>query len=144
MAQDFMIGELAKRTDTKVQTIRYYEEIGVMPKAIRAENNRRLYDETHLERLTFIRHSRELGFSLDDIRNLLTLADQPDKPCDEVDTIANNHLREVENKIASLQVLQTELQRMISYCTGGVVSDCRIIKVLADHNLCREHRDPLR
>ena len=144
MIQDFMIGELAKRADTKVQTIRYYEEIGVMPKAIRAANNRRLYNENHLERLTFIRHSRELGFSLDDIRNLLELSDQPDRPCKEVDAIARGHLKEVERKIATLQVMQAELKRMISHCSGGVVSDCRIIKVLADHNLCREHRDPFR
>ena len=140
MAGDFMIGELAKRADTKVQTIRYYEDIGVMPKAIRAANNRRLYDETHLERLTFVRHSRELGFSLDDIRNLLELSDQPDRPCEEVDAIARAHLDSVESKIASLQVLQDELRRMINHCSGGDVSDCRIIEVLANHNLCQSHK----
>lgn len=140
MAGDFMIGELAKRADTKVQTIRYYEDIGVMPKAIRAANNRRLYDETHLERLTFVRHSRELGFSLDDIRNLLELSDQPDRPCEEVDAIARAHLDSVECKIASLQVLQDELRRMINHCSGGDVSDCRIIEVLANHNLCQSHK----
>ncbi|TNE64623.1 MAG: MerR family transcriptional regulator [Alphaproteobacteria bacterium] len=134
-----MIGELAKRTDTKVQTIRYYEDIGVMPRAIRAENNRRLYNDTHLERLTFVRHSRELGFSLDDIRNLLELADQPNRPCGEVDAIARQHLNAVERKIASLQVLQAELKRMIDKCSGGAISDCRIIQVLADHSLCQCH-----
>lgn len=139
MAQEFMIGELARRTETKVQTIRYYEEIGVMPQAIRAANNRRLYDDAHLERLTFIRHSRELGFSLDDIRNLLELSDQPARPCGEVDAIARQHLNTVETKIASLQVLQAELKRMINNCSGGAISDCRIIKVLADHSLCSEH-----
>lgn len=140
MTQELMIGELAKRADTKVQTIRYYEGIGVMPKAIRAANNRRLYDETHLERLTFVRHSRELGFSLDDIRNLLELSDQPDRPCEEVDAIARAHLDSVESKIASLQVLQDELRRMINHCSGGHVSDCRIIEVLANHNLCQSHK----
>ncbi|WCL52898.1 MerR family transcriptional regulator [Gimibacter soli] len=139
MAQDFMIGELAKRTDTKVQTIRYYEEIGVMPKAIRTTNNRRVYNEIHLERLTFIRHSRELGFSLDDIRNLLEFSDQPDRPCEEVDAIARAHLKRVDRKIAALEVMQTELKRMINHCSGGTISDCRIIKVLADHSLCQEH-----
>jgi len=139
MAQDFMIGELSKRTNTKVQTIRYYEEIGVMPKAIRAENNRRLYNETHLERLTFIRHSRELGFSLDDIRNLLELSDLPDRPCEEVDAIARGHLKDVERKIAALQVMQAELKRMITNCSGETISDCRIIEVLADHSLCQAH-----
>jgi len=141
MSRDFMIGELAKRTDTKVQTIRYYEEIGVMPKAVRANNNRRLYNESHLERLTFVRHSRELGFSLDDIRNLLKLSDQPDRPCEEVDAIARGHLANVEGKIASLQVLKAELERMVRHCKGGTVSDCQIIKVLADHNLCKVHKD---
>lgn len=139
MVQDFMIGELSKRTDTKVQTIRYYEEIGVMPKAIRAANNRRLYNETHLDRLTFIRHSRELGFSLDNIRNLLEFSDQPGRSCEEVDAIARGHLKEVERKIAALQVMQVELKRMITNCSGETISDCRIIKVLADHSLCQEH-----
>jgi len=139
MPGEFMIGALAKRTGTKVQTIRYYEEIGVMPKATRAPNNRRLYDERHLERLTFIRHSRDLGFSLDDIRNLLELADQPDRPCEEVDAIAREHLKGVERKIAALRVMQAELKRMITHCSGETVSGCKIIKVLADHSLCKEH-----
>lgn len=139
MAREFMIGELAKRTNTKVQTIRYYEDIGVMPKAVRAANNRRLYDDNHLKRLTFIRHSRELGFSLGDIRNLLELSDQLDRPCGEVDAIAREHLSTVENKIASLRVFQAELTRMINNCSGGTISDCRIIQVLADHSQCKEH-----
>lgn len=134
-----MIGELAKKTGTKVQTIRYYEDIGVMPLPARAANNRRLYKKTHLERLTFIRHSRELGFSLDDIRNLLALADQPGRSCNDVDVIARDHLRDVERKIASLRILEAELRRMIDHCSGGNVADCRIVKVLADHNLCEMH-----
>lgn len=111
-----------------------------MPPAVRAANNRRMYDDSHLMRLSFIRHSRELGFSLDDIRSLLALADQPDRPCSEVDEIACNHLSEVERKISSLKVLESELRRMISHCAGGTVSDCRVIKVLADHDLCEEHK----
>ncbi|WP_339864814.1 helix-turn-helix domain-containing protein [Paremcibacter congregatus] len=139
MTKDFMIGELAKRTGSKVPTIRYYEEIGVMPLAARAANNRRIYNEKHLERLNFICHCRELGFSLDEIRNLLDLSDHPSRSCNEVDYIARNHLKEVEQKIASLSVLKSELNRMISHCEGGTISDCRIIKVLADHTLCEEH-----
>ena len=139
MTQDFMIGELAKKTCTKVQTIRYYEGIGVMPTPERAANNRRFYNNSHLERLTFIRHSRDLGFSLDDIRNLLALADQPDMPCDQIDTIARDHLLEVEQKIATLNLLQAELERMIRHCSGGTTSECRIIKVLADHSFCKSH-----
>jgi len=139
MPEEFMIGELARRTGCKVPTIRYYEEIGVMPLAARASNNRRIYNVKHFERLNFICHCRELGFSLDEIRNLLGLADHPSQSCTEVDYIARNHLKEVEQKIASLSVLKSELNRMINHCEGGTISDCRIIKVLADHNLCKEH-----
>ena len=128
-----MIGALAKRAGSNVQTVRYYEKIGVMPPAQRAANNRRIYDHKHLERLTFVRHCRELGFSLDDVRNLLGLVDQPDRPCDEIDTIARNHLEDVDTKIAALKIMRTELQRMISECAGERVSNCNIVKVLADH-----------
>jgi len=128
-----MIGALAKRAGSNVQTVRYYEKIGVMPPAQRAANNRRIYDNKHLERLTFVRHCRELGFSLDDVRNLLGLVDQPDRPCDEIDTIARNHLEDVDTKIAALKIMRTELQRMISECAGERVSNCNIVKVLADH-----------
>ena len=134
-----MIGELASLTGAKVPTIRYYEEIGVMPPAVRAANNRRIYGHKHLERLTFIRHCRDLGFSLGAIRNLLDFADHPARSCAEVDDIARNHLKEVDQKIASLSVLRSELKRMLSQCEGGTVAKCRIIKVLADHSLCRDH-----
>jgi len=134
-----MIGELAGLTGAKVPTIRYYEEIGVMPRAERAANNRRIYTHKHLERLTFIRHCRELGFSLDAIRDLLDFADHPARSCAEVDDIARNHLKEVDQKIASLSVLKSELNRMLSQCEGGTVAKCRIIKVLADHSLCQDH-----
>ena len=139
MPEEFMIGELAKRTSCKVPTIRYYEQVGIMPLATRATNNRRIYNQKHVERLSFICHCRELGFSLNKIRELLELADQPSRPCIEVDIIARNHLREIKQKIKSLTVLKSELNRMISNCEGATVSDCRIIKVLADHNLCKEH-----
>jgi len=135
----FMIGELARLTGAKVPTIRYYEEIGVMPRAERAANNRRVYNHKHLERLTFIRHCRELGFSLDAIRDLLDFADHPARSCAEVDDIARNHLKEVDQKIASLSVLKSELNRMLSQCEGGTVAKCRIIKVLADHSLSQDH-----
>jgi len=141
MAYDFMIGALAKRAECKVQTIRYYEEIGVMPPPLRAANNRRIYNDTHLERLTFIRHSRSLGFSLDTIRELLALADEEARPCAEVDAIARGHLDEVERKIAALQTLESELKRMVNQCAGGTVANCRIIKVLADHSLCTQHEE---
>ncbi|HEC01646.1 MAG TPA: MerR family transcriptional regulator [Sphingomonadales bacterium] len=135
----FMIGDLARLTGTKIPTIRYYEEINVMPRAERAANNRRIYSYKHLERLTFIRHCRDLGFSLNEVRALLGFADHPARSCAEVDDIARSHLQNVEQKIATLTILKSELNRMINQCEGGTVAKCRIIKVLADHSLCQDH-----
>jgi DNA-binding transcriptional MerR regulator len=124
-----------------VQTIRYYEQIGLLPPAARSEGNQRLYTEAFAERLCFVRHCRELGFSLDAIRELLSLADHPDRPCAAADRIAETHLREVQQRIARLRALQSELRRMIAECRGGRIADCRIIEVLADHRhrLCQDH-----
>ena len=130
------IGWLAKQTNTKIQTIRYYEEIGLLPLPPRSEGNRRLYGHEHADRLAFVRHSRELGFSLDQIRELLALSDSPDRPCDEVDAIAQTHLKNVQNKLARLQGFEKELKRMVGECAGGRVSACRIIEVLSNHSLC--------
>lgn len=87
------IGTLAKKAGTKVQTIRYYEQIGLMYVPGRTEGGQRRYAETELDRLSFIRHSRQLGFSLDAIRELLHLSDHPDRPCDEADAIARRQLK---------------------------------------------------
>lgn len=133
-ARDMTIGPLARRTGCKVQTIRYYEEIGLMPPAPRTAGNHRVYSSRHVERLSFVRHGRELGFSLDRIRELLALGDDPGRSCEEVDHIARTHLDDVERKIARLRSLRAELKRMISACGGGRVGDCRIIEVLADHS----------
>ena len=89
-----------------------------------------------MERLKFVRHSRALGFSLDQIRELLALSDDPKRPCDEIDAIARKHLEDVERKIIRLEGMKKELGRMVSECAGDKVSACRIIKVLSDHDLC--------
>nr|WP_320134758.1 helix-turn-helix domain-containing protein [uncultured Amphritea sp.] len=136
MAQQFSIGEMAKVGNCKVQTIRYYEEIGMLLKPGRTVGNQRIYSQAHRDRLNFIRHSRELGFSLAQIRTILALNDDPSHCCAEVDKIARAHLSEVESKIARLDDMRTELQRMIGACAGGLVSDCRIIEALSDHRLC--------
>ena len=130
------IGELAKATGTKVETVRYYERIGLLPAAERTSANYRSYTAAHVDRLRFIRHARGLGFDIADIRSLLDLADEPGRDCSEVDRIASGHLHAVEAKIAQLERLRGELGRMISQCRGGSVSSCRIIQVLADHELC--------
>ena len=132
----FPIGELARRTAVKVPTIRYYEQIGLLPEAPRSDGNRRLYGSTEVERLNFIRHARDLGFEIEDIRELLAMAAQPQSSCHQVDSIANNHLAEIERRIASLTALKRELTRMIEECGHGRVCDCRIIEALADHSQC--------
>jgi DNA-binding transcriptional MerR regulator len=128
------IGELAKRTGSKVQTIRWYEQQGLLPAPARSQGNQRRYGRRHLERLAFIRHARELGFGLDAIRELLTLADAPDQSCARADAIAQAHLREVESRIARLEALKAELARMVAACAHGRVESCRVIEVLADHS----------
>jgi Cu(I)-responsive transcriptional regulator len=136
MNPEYSIGQMARAGDCKVQTIRYYEQKGLLPEPQRTPGNQRIYSQAHYDRLRFIRHGRELGFSLDRIRQILDLSDDSTKPCATVDMIAREHLREVESKIERLQSMKGELQRMISECAGDRVSECRIVKVLADHDLC--------
>ena len=124
------IGELAARTGCKVQTIRYYEQIGLLPEALRTEGNQRRFGPSHLDRLAFIRHSRELGFPLETVRELLDLADDPERSCKAADRIAKRQLQQVESRIARLEA---ELQRMIRQCRGSRIADCRIIEALASH-----------
>lgn len=133
-AVDLTIGKLAAATGTTVQTIRHYERIGLLPRAPRTGGNQRRYRRTHLERLAFVRHARELGFSLDAIRELLDLADDPHRPCAEADGIAQSHLRTVRSRIERLRALECELQAMIAQCAGGRIETCRIIEVLSDHS----------
>lgn len=133
------IGCAAKETGVKVPTIRYYEDVGLLQRAPRTDSNRRLYGPHDLARLRFIRHARELGFDVDDIRALLALQSDPQQTCDEVDAIARAHLTEVERRIESLQALKRELERMIKGCRRGRVAQCRIIEVLQDHAQCAHH-----
>ena len=133
MAEILGIGVLAKRAATKVQTIRFYEQEGLMPQPARSDGGQRRYTAAHADRLAFIRHARELGFPLDAIRELLKLVDKPDQPCEQVDRVARDVLADVEAKIARLESLRGELRRMVRQCRHGRVSDCRVIKVLADH-----------
>ena len=139
------IGDLARETGCKVQTIRYYEQIGLIPEADRSAGNHRLYNPADRDRLAFVRHARELGFSLDAIRELLALADHPAQPCEGADAIARAQLEQVEARIARLDSLKRELRRMIEQCEGGNIAHCRVIEVLADHNKCLDegHADPV-
>lgn len=130
------IGSLAQKTGTKVQTIRYYEQIGMMPEPGRTAGGQRRYGDPELDRLAFIRHARQLGFSLEAIRELLDLSDQPDRPCHEADAIARRQLKQVEQRLARLEALRTELKRMVHDCSGGQTADCRVLEVLRDHSEC--------
>ena len=133
---DMPIGELSRRTGVKVPTIRYYESVGLMPPAPRTESNRRTYGADGVRQLRFIRHARELGFEVDAIRQLITLADRPASPCGEVDAIAREHLADIDGKVARLTALRAEVQHMIDQCACGEIKDCRIIEVLSDHGEC--------
>jgi len=127
----FSIGALAKATGTKVETVRWYERVGLLPAPARTSGNYRTYGAAHLGRLSFIRRARDLGFSLDQIRALLDIAEQQDRSCEAVDVIAREHLDEVDRKIADLQALRRELDFLIGQCRRGKVAECRIIEALA-------------
>jgi len=130
------IGELSRLTGVKVPTIRFYEQIGLIDQPPRTDGNQRRYGKPEVERLNFIRHARELGFEVGDIRELLDMSGKPQASCHEADSIARNHLSEIDRRIASLTALRTELSRMVDECHHGHICDCRIIEVLADHSQC--------
>ena len=134
--KEYSIGTLSSETGCKVPTIRYYEQVGLMPAPARTQGNQRRYNESHRQRLIFIRHSRDLGFSPNDIRELLTLSDDPDQSCKEADAIAQRQLDTVELRLAQLEALKTELEHMVHQCKGGTIASCQIIETLSDHELC--------
>ena len=128
----FTIGKLARETGVKVVTIRYYEQVGLMPVAPRTDGNYRMYTLEHRRRLHFIRRCRDLGFTLDQVRDLLRLSSERMQACAEVDRIAEQHRRTVEEKLADLTRLASELRRLSACCRGkGLIADCRIIEALS-------------
>lgn len=124
------IGELARTTSTKVETIRFYEKIGLLPEPGRTAGNYRDYGAAHLARLSFIRRARDLGFTLDQVRALLSLSDDRSRSCGAVDTVARAHLAQIDQKIADLRALRRELDELIGQCSQGSISECRIIEAL--------------
>lgn len=137
MSNRLSIGDLSRHTGCTAQTIRHYERIGVMPPPRRTAGNQRRYTARHRDRLSFIRHARELGFSLEQIRELLTLTDYPDQSCAEIDRIARVNLAAIESRLRRLELLRGELRRMASACRGGRIADCRVIRVLSLHEQCQ-------
>lgn len=125
------IGELARAVGAKAETVRYYESIGILPEPLRLGTGMyRAYTAEHVGRLSFIRRARDLGFSLDQVRDLLALSDQKERACETVDAIAGEHLKEVERKIRDLQVLRKELASLVGQCRQGTVAECRIVEAL--------------
>jgi DNA-binding transcriptional MerR regulator len=137
------IGTRAKRSGTKVQTIRYHRQIGLMPEAGRSEGGQHGYGTADLDRLSFIRHARQPGFGLHAIRELRDLGDHPNRPCEEANAIARRQLRHVDQRMARLQALRTELQVMVHDCGGGRSADCRVLDVLRDHSECLTEHDEI-
>lgn len=135
------IGDLSRRTGVKVPTIRYYEQTGLIEAPDRSAGNQRRYDRASLERLTFIRHARDLGLGIGAIRELIELSGHPEKPCERADEIAREHLGEVRARIERLRRLESELQRITESCDNDAVADCHVLRSLSDHSLCEsEHR----
>jgi len=124
------IGALSKRTSCNIETIRYYEKAGLLPVPARSPGGYRLYGNEHLKRLTFIRRARALGFSIDEVRKLLRLADERKRPCAEVRVIAGAHLREVQAKIGDLRAMERVLNETVAQCADGKRSDCPLIEAL--------------
>lgn len=128
---DLRIGDLARATDTRVETIRWYEKQGLIPAPSRTSGNYRAYGEAALARLSFIRRARDLGFPLDQVRALLGLASDAAGDCAEVDVLAQQHLDEIDRKIVDLTALRSELSGLLNSCKGGTIAKCRIIETLA-------------
>lgn len=124
------IGDFARVTGTKVDTIRYYERIGLLAAPARTAGGQRAYAPGHLRRLAFVRRVRGLGFGLDQVHDLLDLAHQPDRDCVAVDAVARVHLAEVDRKFADLAALRHELADLVDRCSRGRVAGCRIIGAL--------------
>lgn len=126
------IGTLSKQSGVHIETIRYYERAGVLPKARRTPNGRRIYGNEDAGRLAFIRHARELGFDLSSVRALLALQEKPELSCKAASDLASAQLSAVESRLSRLAVLRDELKRMVRGCKNGRVVDCRVIDALTN------------
>jgi MerR family mercuric resistance operon transcriptional regulator len=125
------IGALARATGCQVETIRFYELVGLLPAPRRSPGGYRLYGGGHVPRLTFVRRARELGFSLAEVRTMLRLADERARPCAEVRIVATAHLRDVRARIADLQAMERVLRATVARCARGTGSDCPLLEALS-------------
>ena len=125
-------GDLARATGCNLETIRYYEKIGIMPDPPRSAKGYRSYDEAHVKRLKFVMRSRDLGFSLEEVRGLLGLVDDKSRTCAEIQSIAEDHLTDVQAKVADLQRIERVLSDTVARCTGDAAPECAVIDALLD------------
>ena len=125
-------GDLARLTGCNLETIRYYETIGVMPEPPRSSKNYRVYDDTHVTRLRFVMRARGLGFTLDEVRDLLAMVDGGQQTCGEVQALATAHLASVRAKIADLKRIEQVLSSTVAQCTGDDVPECPVIDALTE------------
>ncbi|MEO1017736.1 MAG: helix-turn-helix domain-containing protein [Pseudomonadota bacterium] len=126
----YPIGEMSRLTGVNIETIRYYERIGIMPEPDRSPGGNRQYDNEHLKRLFFIKRSRELGFSIEEIRALLAMVDSREYSCADVNQMTVAHLSEVQSKIADLKKLESALEQMAAECSRGDIPECPIVETL--------------
>ena len=127
------IGELAKRTESTVETIRYYEKEGLLPEPSRSNGNYRLYGEDHIERLRFIRHCRTLDMALDEVRTLLRYRDTPDEDCGDVNAMLDEHIHAVETRMDELMQLKQHLMVLRQKCESAAsTASCGILRALGD------------
>lgn len=125
-------GELAVKISCNIETIRYYEQIGILPPPQRSEGGHRLYGEEMVKRLHFVRRSRDLGFTLEEIRGLLRLVDGGKYTCSQIEKLARDHVADIRRKISDLRKLKKVLESMASQCSGGKVPKCPIVDALFD------------
>lgn len=126
----YSIGVLSRYSGVNIETVRYYEKIGIMPPPPRSAGGYRQYEDSHRRRLSFIRRSRELGFSLKEIRGLLALVDDKSYTCARIHDLTLDQLENIRRKISDLQKLETVLADMAAECSGGLVPDCPVIDAL--------------
>lgn len=128
LAPRFTIGVLARKTGCNIETIRYYEKAGIIPHPARSEGGHRLYGAGHLKRLAFVMKARVLGFTLSEVKALLRLVDERDRPCAEVRDVAASHLRDVQMKLADLRAMESVLNEMVVSCDKEQSTDCPLIE----------------
>ena len=133
----YSIGQLSEMTGVKIPTIRFYEEKQLISPIYRSEGNQRRYSREEAEKLSFIKHARDLGLGLGAIKKLIALNNHPEENCQDANEIAENHLNLVKEKIKKLKKLESELKRIATGCRSGTkIRECYVIRSLSDHHLC--------